>query len=109
MCILSIAKSFSETPGPRYTAEGNYSGEKFRSELLEPQYLSAKTNGEQLLVDLDGTDGYATSFLEEAFGGLARQFPCDDLLRVLRFKSEDEPFLEDEIRKYIREANQLAA
>jgi hypothetical protein len=56
-------------------------------------------------VDLDGTMGYATSFLEEAFGGLARKHPDEEVLNHLRFCSKDEPYLIDELTQYIKEAN----
>jgi STAS-like domain of unknown function (DUF4325) len=55
-------------------------------------------------VDLDGTEGYATSFLEATFGGLAREFVATDILKIITLKSEDEPFLIDEVRGYIADA-----
>ena len=57
-----------------------------------------------ILKALAGTAGYATSFLEAAFGGLAREYPISDVLATLEFKSDDEPYLAEEIRSYIREA-----
>jgi hypothetical protein len=53
---------------------------------------------------LDDTAGYATSFLEAAFGGLAREYPIDEVLATLEFTSADEPYLPEEIREYIKEA-----
>lgn len=103
--ILKIASDFSETPGPRHADEGEFSGEVFRQTLLSPKYVECRDNSVTLIVDLDGTEGYATSFLEEAFGGLAREFPNDKLLAILKIKTDDEPFLKDEIEKYISEAN----
>jgi hypothetical protein len=58
-----------------------------------------------LLIDLDDAEGYATSFLEEAFGGLARKYGAKAVLELLSFKSEDEPLLVDEIILYINDAN----
>jgi hypothetical protein len=58
----------------------------------------------RLLVDLDGTEGYATSFLEASFGGLARRFEPAEVLSILQLKSEDEPYLIQEIQRYISEA-----
>jgi hypothetical protein len=52
---------------------------------------------------LDGTAGYATSFLEAAFGGLAREFGKDTVLDCLKFKSDEEPYLIDEIKGYIKD------
>jgi hypothetical protein len=54
-----------------------------------------------ITINLDGTEGYPTSFLEEAFGGLAREFGADLVLGRLQFVSLEEPNLLDEIRGYI--------
>jgi hypothetical protein len=97
-------KEFSETPGPRAREEGPFSGDEFLATVLRPAYLQAREDGENLLVDLDGTEGYATSFLEATFGGLAREFEARDILKTISFKSEDEPFLINEIKGYIFEA-----
>lgn len=102
---LSVAKEFTTTPGPRSSEDGEFSGEEFLERLLSPKFNSAIEAREALLVDLDGTEGYATSFLEAAFGGLARRFGPQKILSTLKFKSDDEPFLVGEIEKYIREAN----
>lgn len=64
--------AFTATPGPRYRAEGPFSGEQWRDEHLLPAYERAKGAGQQLHVSLDGVVGFASSFLEEAFGGLVR-------------------------------------
>lgn len=69
---ISIAKDFTPTPGGRYEKDGDWSGEVFRDTLLEPRLKTAVALKQKLVVDLDGTAGYATSFLEEAFGGLVR-------------------------------------
>jgi hypothetical protein len=102
---LSIAKEFSVTPGPRSKADGEFSGEEFLESLLLPKFNEAEKAGEKLLVDLDGTEGYATSFLEAAFGGLARKLGQKKVSAVLAFKSEDEPFVIGEIQQYIEEAH----
>ena len=70
--IIRIANEFSETPGPRSRDEGDYSGQQFLEEILKPKFEEAKKTKQKLIVDLDGTYGYATSFLESVFGGLAR-------------------------------------
>jgi hypothetical protein len=102
--IVSIARDFSETPGPRTRNEGDFSGEKFLEEVLLPQFQEALSANKTLTVDLDGTEGYATSFLEASFGGLARKFDADVILKILIVKSDDEPYLIEEIKKYIRDA-----
>lgn len=105
---LSVATDFSRTPGSRYIEEGDYSGELFRNETLEPAVRRALEEGTKLRIDLDGTAGYGTSFLEEAFGGLVRDCAITgaDLLRTLEFVSQEEPYLVEDITGYIKDAEQ---
>lgn len=105
MIIVSIATDFSDAPGGRYSIEGLYSGELFRENILIPKYLKAKENGVKLLVDLDGTYGYATSFLDEAFGKLSEKYGKDNVLDILEFKSNDQPGLIVKIKEYIKKHN----
>jgi len=100
-----IARDFSETPGPRRQDEGDDSGEEFLERCLIPQFEAARAAGRSLWIDLDGTEGYATSFLEEAFGGLARKYGSAAVLAALQFKSDDQSYLPQEIRTYVQEAN----
>lgn len=100
---LSVLKEFTETPGPRYAEDGKFSGRQFLDELLNPRFNEALSQDAVLFVDLDGTAGYATSFLEESFGGLARLHTAPVVLDHIDFKSEDEPYLKEDIRRYIRE------
>jgi hypothetical protein len=104
--LLKLAEKFSRTPGPRYASEGNHSGEQFRNEVLFPAYESAVAVGNVLVVILDGTCGYGTSFLEEAFGGLIREngIPLSKLNASMRIVSEEEPDLLDEVSEYMDEA-----
>lgn len=102
--IINICKEFSETPGARYISEGEHSGEEFRENYLIPCFEKAKEQGEKLVIELDGGYGYPTSFLEEAFGGLARIENPDVVLSILSFVSEDEPSLIEEIQGYIKNA-----
>ena len=98
---LSVATAFTTTPGARYRTEGDFSGEEFREEHLEPLFLEAQKAGEKLTVILDGVEGYATSFLEEAFGGLARKYGADEVNKVLEFVSQEEEYLINDIHEYI--------
>jgi hypothetical protein len=107
MKVISIAKDFADTPGPRARDEGDFSGEEFLEGVLRPAYLQAVQEGGTLTVDLDGTEGYATSFLEATFGGLAREFDAAEVLKVITFKSDDEPFLVNEIKGYIADARNV--
>jgi len=69
---LTIATEFSDVPGLRYESQGPNSGARFRDGVLLPRFQAARQAGQKLIIFLDGVEGYTTSFLEEAFGGLAR-------------------------------------
>lgn len=103
--ILEVT-SFSITPGSRYRNEGtkSHSGQEFREEYLEPKFVEAEKNKTKLIVNLDGTIGYGTSWLEEVFGGLARKYGKSKVLSILDFISEEEPYLIDDIKEYIKDA-----
>lgn len=99
---ISIREQFSTTPGARHISDGDFSGEDFFNRILEPAFLTLN-EGEILEINLDGTDGYATSFLDEAFGGLARKYGKANVLKKVKFISEEEPYLIDEIISYMNE------
>ncbi len=102
---IEIAKEFTEFPGPRYKHQGKGSGQEFLENFLLPAFEKAKKTGKQVTIKLDGVKyGYPTSFLEEAFGGLARKYEIGKVLEILIFESTAEPMLDFEIRHYIKHA-----
>ncbi len=104
--IVKISTDFSATPGARYQEEGDFSGEEFRENVLFPKFKNAKESGCKLRVDLDGTAGLGTSFLEESFGGLIRtnHVDYDELIKIIEFISDENPDYIDEINDYLRDA-----
>lgn len=91
---FSIARDFSPNPGPRYARQGAHSGESLRRRLVA--MLDSKPD--TIVIDLDGTRGIGSSFLDEAFGGLVRseKKAKDDLLRRFKFRSLIDPsYIED--------------
>lgn len=104
MIEIVISKDYSDTPGGRFEKEGPFSGERFRDEILLPKYDEALSKNEHLKIDLDGCYGFPSSFLEEAFGGLARLKQSYDILQIVDFIANDEPRLVDDIVKYVKEA-----
>lgn len=100
---VSVAKDFSRFPSGRYVRNGDTSGEAFRERFLVPSLRE----GRAIEVDLDGTVGYGSSFLEEAFGGTVRSLTlsAERVLELLSLKSSD-PELVAEIREYIAEASE---
>jgi STAS-like domain of unknown function (DUF4325) len=101
---INVAREFTTTPGPRKRVEGSFSGEDFLENHLRPRFQEALQAGTVLKVELDGAVGYPTSFLEEAFGGLARQFGPETVQAQIEITCHDEPYLVDQIRRYIRDA-----
>jgi hypothetical protein len=100
---INIALDFSETPGARYKTDGDFSGEDFFEKILEPKFLEIKDTENVLFVNLDNTAGYATSFLDEAFGGVARKYGKKLVLQKINFISIEEPYLIEEIKSYMNE------
>lgn len=102
MKIVNVARDFTRFPSGRYKKNGNTSGEAFREKYLEP----AINAGEEVTVELDGTIGYGSSFLEEAFGGLVRALntPSAALKSKLHIVTADETLLE-EVNSYIDDAS----
>lgn len=82
---ISVAKDFSIYPAGRFLEDGLNSGERFRNDHLIP----ALQTGCDVVVDLDGTRGFGSSWLEEVFGGLVREGMADTLAR-LKVKAEDQ-------------------
>ncbi len=103
---IKIATDFSRIPGARYPIEGDFSGQEFRKKILLPQLKEAINNHEELIIDLDGTAGLGTSFLEESFGGLIREdhMRYKDIIKTLKFISTEEPDYIEEILSYINDA-----
>lgn len=99
---IIIKDDYTDSPGGRLKTQGPKSGEDFREKILEPT-LNGLEDGERVLVDFDGTFGFATSFLEEAFGGLARKYGSDIVLKTFDFKCNDEPELLEDVKGYIKD------
>lgn len=98
-------RDFTLTPGPRLKEDGAHSGEEFRDNYLLPKYLKAVEEEICLYVVLEGTKGYASSFLEEAFGGLVRRgYKKKEVKKYLKVRSSDRPWYEREVYNYIDEA-----
>jgi hypothetical protein len=101
---INIGKDFSETPLGRYPSDGPFSGERFREEFLRP----ALTQCPEVTVKIDDAEGYGSSFLDEAFGGLVRKgyFSAVELRAKLKIECSSSDYLlyRDLIWKYVDEA-----
>ncbi len=105
--VFSIAKDFSPHPGPRFARQGANSGEALRQRLTK----ILKDHPSKLVIDLDGTKGIGSSFLDEAFGGLVRSehMSKNDLLKRFEFRSVLDPSYIAEILDSISNAEPTAA
>jgi phosphomannomutase len=77
MITIDISKQFTLTPGARYYTDGPKSGEEFYEKHLKIEFLNALEQNVKLKIILDGTDGYASSFLNEAFSLLGNEFGAE--------------------------------
>ncbi|WP_157314880.1 STAS-like domain-containing protein [Chitinibacter sp. GC72] len=101
--LINIAKDFSPFAAGRYQTDGPCSGEAFRDLVLVPKLEQHKM--ELVTVNLDGTLGLGSSFLEEAFGGLIRKgFKKDYLHSYLIIECKHQSYV-DAAWSYIDGAN----
>ena len=97
---ITIATDFSKHPAGRFRTDGPYSGQLFREDFLD----KIVNDREVTVIYLDGARGYGSSFLEEAFGGLARKFTPDLVESLIQLRSRDENLVR-RIHLYIANAN----
>ena len=105
---ISIAKDFSDVPIGRARSDGPSTGEAFREDWLVPKLRKASAN-DPLIICLDGAEGYPSSFLEEAFGGLVRNgYTAADLHKLLKIEAgSGYKTYRDIIWDYIKAADSL--
>ena len=101
MRTIKMSRDFSPCPGGRSREDGPWCAEAFREDMLRP----ALDSEDVVVLELDSAEGYGSSFLDEAFGGLVRsgRFTAEGLHRKLRFESRDESLVR-EIWSYIDQA-----
>lgn len=108
---IDVAQQFSAYPSGRVSKDGENNGERFRNEILVPalkKVLDDKNSASVVIVDIDGCRTFGSSFLEEAFGGLARvpAFPFLEAVGRLKIKCS-KPYLQiyhDAINEYLKDA-----
>lgn len=84
-------KDFSTSPGPRYVKQGKSSGELFYHQVLNSTFLQGYNEDKDVIINLDGVDGYMSSFLDEAIGNLVFDFGIEEVQKRLKFISFEEP------------------
>lgn len=101
VCIR-LATDFTRFPFGRYRSDSKKaSGEVFRDDVLIPKLAEA----EQVTINLDGTIGLSSGFLEETFGGLVRKrlYTREQLRSKLVLVCNDTSII-TEINQYMDEA-----
>lgn len=88
---ISILNDFSEYPGLRHCNISDDSGEEFYHTILNKKFKEVYERNEILTIILDGTGGYASSFLDEAFGNLVYDFTLNVVKNHIEIISEEEP------------------
>jgi len=97
MKTISVLDNFSESPALRHCNISDKSGEEFYHKVLNKEFKEAYEKNEKLTVNLDATAGYASSFLDEAFGNLVYDFTLDIVKSKIEIISEQEPYWKDMI------------
>ncbi len=85
--IIKYVRDYAQSPGPRYDDQGKKSGEDFFNSRLKSWFNDAVSSSRKLIVVLDGTDGYLSSFLDESFGRLVYYFGLDNVVKNLKIIS----------------------
>lgn len=109
--FINFANEFSKFPSGVTSEDGPDSAERFREIFLLPALdfikkfwlnTSVFQNPQgRVVINLDGTMGFASSFLQAAFGDLSKRYPREFLGSVLFIESKNDPSLVTEIWGYI--------
>ncbi len=97
--MIRVAEDFSKYPAGRYLTDGPFPGEALRNMIR-----AALEKSETVTIVLDGTAGYGSGFLEEAFGGLVREGFRSEILHERLALVYEDPDLLEEIWSYIDDA-----
>ncbi|MCK7596900.1 STAS-like domain-containing protein [Microbulbifer sp. CAU 1566] len=87
---ISIAEDFSDAPGARYRDDGDASGQEFYEDHLKGKFEEAVAKKNRLIIDMDRTYGYATSFISASFGRLSKEFGADKVLSIVEIISKED-------------------
>ena len=104
MEVINIAKDFTTTPGARYYSDGPKSGEEFFVEKLKNSFQTALDKDVRLKIEMDGTEGYASSFINETFRRLGEEFGSEEAWNRLIIVSNEVPKYIIKVKNSIYEA-----
>ena len=100
---INVLRDFSDTPGARYESDGKFSAQEFYKKFLDPKFKQALLSNSKLFVELDGTYGYAPSFISESFGKLSQKYGFVNVKNHLELVTIDS-ILKEMILKTIKKA-----
>lgn len=92
---INVAKDFSEFPWARYRSDWEFSGQEFFED-----YLDNTEEYEKIIVNLDWTYWYPSSFLSEAFCSYYKKYK-QEWRDKLEFHSDEDPSLVDFINHLV--------
>lgn len=95
--IIIRVLDYTENPGPRFIHQGAFSGEDFYRKVLNKKMAECISHEAIMEVWLDGTSGYPSSFLDQAFGELVYDFTEKEVRKIVHF----------ETKMYMRRVNKL--
>ena len=90
-------------PGLRYTWQGDYTAQEYLQSFLLEAVKTALNEGKDIVIDLDGPRGYASSFIDEIFGQLSKNFGLERVLSKVTVKSYDRPWLIEEAKEAMQD------
>lgn len=94
---------FTEYPGPGKAEFGNFSGEEFLEKKLWPAYQNARSKGQVLFIDMDGTAGFGTSFARESILGLIKRANSRSIHNEIIVKIDEIRILDELIQSWLQE------
>lgn len=100
---IDIPSEFGTKTGFREYSDGPKSGEEFFDELLKERFKEALEKGVNLSVYFDGGEGYTSSFTNEAFRRLGKEYGADVVWNRLIINSTEYPRLNSKVKKAVYE------
>jgi hypothetical protein len=94
-------EKYTKFPGGRFERLGPYSGENFREKVLREIF----TSGKSIKIDATGVvTSFSPSFLDEAFGTLAKEYGLEKFQKTVSLFSDDNPSLTEKMMYYVERA-----
>lgn len=103
MIEIKVLTDFTFAPGARDYEDGKDSGQEFYEKLLKEKFEEAIKFDVKLKIDLDGVEGYPSSFLSESFGLLGNEFGAENVWNRLIIISKEVPKYIKKIKDYVYE------